>query len=173
LQLELLISFKYNIMTFKEIASKITGFSFPIFGISWNPSKSEIEVARKVITFLEDRRVLYVVYELESPNHCAKSVVKIRNFLTEQLFELDAKSELAITLKAMRSACRRFNNTIQNQYYSDRVSCDLGMGEQIHFYNAMGEFRATMGALIGKILVQHGIDSEGQLIEIIPFEIDE
>ena len=42
-------------------------------------------VARKVITFLEDRRVLFVVYELESPSHCAESIVKIREFLTEQL----------------------------------------------------------------------------------------
>jgi len=75
-------------MTFKEIVSRITGFSFPLFGVSWNPSKPEIEVARKVITFLEDRRVLFIVYELESPSHCAESIVKIREFLTEQLFNL-------------------------------------------------------------------------------------
>ncbi len=138
-------------MTFKEIASKITGFSFPIFGLSWNPSKSEIEVARKVMTFLEDRRVLYVVYELELPKHCAESVIKIREFLTEQLFDLDEKSELGTTLRAMRSACRKFLNTIQSQYYFDNDSRLSGMGEQIHFYNAMGELRATMGVLIAKI----------------------
>ncbi len=160
-------------MTFKEIANKITGFSFPIFGISWNPSKPEIEVARKVITFLEDRRVLYIVYELESPKYCAESVIKIREFLTEQLFELDTKSEFATTLRAMRSACRKFLNTIQGQYYFDRSNRDFGMGEQIHFYNAMGELRATIGVLIGKIIVMHGLDFEGQLISIIPFEQEE
>ena len=157
-------------MTFKEIASKITGFSFPMFGISWNPTKPEIEVARKVITFLEDRRVLYVVYELESPKHCTESVIKIREFLTEQLFDINTKSELATTLRAMRSACRKFLNTIQSQYYFDKSNRDFGMGEQIHFYNAMGELRATIGILIGKILVMHGLDFEGQLIEIIPFD---
>jgi hypothetical protein len=160
-------------MTFKEIASKITGFSFPIFGISWNPSKPEIVVARKVMTFLEDRRVLYVVYELETPKHCTESVIKIREFLTEQLFDLDAKSELATTLRAIRSACRKFLDTIQSQYYFDKSNRDFGMGEQIHFYNAMGELRATIGILIGKILVMHGLDFEGQLIEIIPFDQEE
>lgn len=160
-------------MTFKEIASKITGFSFPIFGISWNPSKPEIVVARKVITFLEDRRVLYVVYELESPKHCAESVIKIRVFLTEQLFDLDTKSELATTLRAIRSACGKFLNTIQNQYYFDKSNRDFGMGEQIHFFNAMGELRATIGILISKILVMHGLDVEGQLIAIIPFDQEE
>jgi hypothetical protein len=157
-------------MTFKEIASKVTGFSFPIFGLSWNPSKSEVEVARKVMTFLEDRRVLYVVYELELPKHCADSVIKIREFLTEQLFDLNEKSELGTTLRAMRSACRKFLNTIQGQYYFDKDSRLDGMGEQIHFYNAMGELRATMGILIAKILVMHGISFEGQLLEIIPFD---
>lgn len=43
-------------MAYKEIASKITGFSCPIFEISWNPPKLKIETAAKIITFLEDRR---------------------------------------------------------------------------------------------------------------------
>lgn len=160
-------------MTFKEIASIITGFSFPIFGISWNPSKSEIEIARNLITFLEDRRVLYVVYELESPNHCAESIIKIREYLTEQLYSLNSKSELSNIFRAMRSACRNFQNNIQNQYYFERNVRDFGMGEKIHFYNKMGEFRATMGILIGKIIVMHGLNFEGQLLSIIPFEFEE
>jgi uncharacterized protein DUF6650 len=160
-------------MTFKEVASKITGFSFPIFGISWNPSKPEIEIAKKVMTFLEDRRVLYVVYELESPQHCAESVIKIREFLTEQLFDLKHDSELSKVLRAMRSCCRKFLDEIQKSYYYEKANRDFGMGEKIHFYNEMGELRATMGILIAKILVMHGLDFEGQLIEIIPFEIDE
>jgi len=136
-------------------------------------SKTRKRAITKVITFLEDRRVLYVVYELESPRHCAESVIKIRDFLTEQLFDLNTKSELGVTLKAMRSACRKFLNTIQNAYYYDKMNHHFGMGEEIHFYNAMGELRATMGILIGKILVQHGIDCEGQLIEILPLEQEE
>lgn len=46
-------------MTFSEIASRPTGVSSPIFGISWNPSEAEVTTARRVAAFLEDRGVLY------------------------------------------------------------------------------------------------------------------
>ncbi len=107
-------------MTFKEIANKLTGFSIPIFGVSWTLAKLEIEVAKKVITFLEDRRVLYVVYELGSPQHCISSVIQIRKFLTIQMFDLGDKAELANILRAMRSACKKFLDSVQGQYYFNR-----------------------------------------------------
>ncbi|MFT3981184.1 MAG: hypothetical protein QM687_11985 [Ferruginibacter sp.] len=162
-------------MTFKEIANKLTGFSIPIFGVSWTPAKLEIDVAKKVITFLEDRRVLYVVYELESPQHCLSSILQIREFLTTQMFDLSDKSELANILRSMRSACRKFLDSVQGQYYFNkgrgRIDHDLGMGGQIHFYNAMGELRAIMGILLAKIIVMHGLNFEGELLNIIPFEL--
>jgi hypothetical protein len=158
-------------MTFKEIANRITGFSFPIFGMSWTPPALEIEIARKTIIFLEDRRVLYVVYELESPMHCVSSINIIRDFLTEQISSLGNETELSHTLRAMRATCRRFLNTIQEQYYFERMSRDFGTSEQIHFYNAMGELRATMGTLIAKVLVMHGLDCESDLLSIIPMQL--
>ncbi|NCI51399.1 hypothetical protein GWC95_15830 [Sediminibacterium roseum] len=164
-------------MTFKEIANKITGISFPVFGVSWTPTKPEIEIARKVIAFLEDRRVLYVVYQLETPQHCVDSVLKIREFLTTTLFEINADSELSDVLKAMRSACRTFLNEVQNAHYSKdskRLELNqLGLGGEIHFFNAMGVLRALTGVLIAKVLVMHGIDCESELLSIIPFTEDD
>jgi hypothetical protein len=162
-------------MTFKEIANRINGFSFPIFGISWTPAKLEIDIAKKTIIYLEDRRVLYVVYELESPQHCIESIIKIREFLTLQLFDLSETSELSIVLRAMRSACRKFLHDVQQQYYFEkthgRIKRIFGMSEQIHFYNATGELRATLGILIAKILIMHGLDCKSDLLKIIPFEL--
>lgn len=158
-------------MKFKEIANRITGISFPIFGISWNPQTLEVDVARKVITYLEDRRVLYNPYELESPNYCIQSILQIREFLTEQLFGIKNDSELGATIRAMRAACRKFLDTTESQYYFDKSSRqirDLGMGGQIRFYNDMGELRAIMGVLITKILIMHGIDCESDLLKILP-----
>jgi hypothetical protein len=43
---------------FQEIAARVTGFSTPVFGVSWSPSEPEVTAARRVVTFLEDRRVL-------------------------------------------------------------------------------------------------------------------
>ena len=46
-------------MKFQEILSRITGLSVPVFGVSWTPPAAEVTIARRVVTFLEDRRVLY------------------------------------------------------------------------------------------------------------------
>ena len=161
-------------MTFKEIANKITGISIPIFGISWTPAKLEIDVAKKVIVYLEDKRVLYVIYELESPRHCLNSVIQIREFLTTQLFDVDGNSELSTILREMRGTCRNFLNNVQEKYSFNKISgtIDRELGtENIHFYNAMGEFRIRMGILIAKVLIMYGINCESDLLNIIPFTL--
>lgn len=93
-------------MKFKEITSRVTGFSIPIFGISWNPPEPEVQAARRVVAFLEDRRVLYVASEMEVPIYCVRSVLEICSFLTTEIVKLSTGSGLADSLRAMRSACR-------------------------------------------------------------------
>jgi hypothetical protein len=89
-------------MKFKEIMSRMEGFSTPLGGVSWQPTEPEVSAARRVIAFLEDRRVLYAPDELEVPVHCVKPVLEIRHFLTGELGKLD-KSEFAASLRAMRA----------------------------------------------------------------------
>jgi len=160
-------------MTFKELASRITGVSFPVFGISWNPPKPDIEVAKNVITYLEDKRVLYNPYALEVPTDCMESVISMRKYLTEQLILVNKVSELNDILKAMRNACRKFldmtnrlhflRKPVQNKYYSK-----LENWEEMFFFSGIGELRGTMGILIAKILIMYGIDCEDNLLKIIP-----
>jgi uncharacterized protein DUF6650 len=52
---------------FSEIANRLTGISTPLGGVSWQSSDLEVSAARRVIAFLEDRRVLYAPDELEVP----------------------------------------------------------------------------------------------------------
>jgi hypothetical protein len=161
-------------MTYKEIASKITGFSCPIFGVSWNPPKLEIEIATKIITFLEDRRVLYNPYELEEPSHCQESVIRIREFLTEQLYNTDTNSELGKIIRGMRSACRKFLDSTQKSPFRKEIErgarIHLSMGMTMEFYSGIGELRGTIGILIGKLLVMFGLDCESDLLKIIPLD---
>ena len=56
-------------MKFSEIANRLTGISTPFGGASWQPAEMEIAAARRVIAFLEDRRVLYEPSEMEVPSH--------------------------------------------------------------------------------------------------------
>lgn len=76
-------------MKFSEMGRRLTGVTSPFFGVSWNPSEAEVTTARRVISFLEDRRVLYRPTEMEVPEHCIQSVLEIRRFLTVELSHLD------------------------------------------------------------------------------------
>ena len=102
-------------MKFQEIANRLTGISVPVFGVSWNPPEPQVTVARRVITFLEDRRVLYVPSEMETPDYCVKSILEIRQYLTKELASLESSTELAASLRAMRAACRKFLNTVGDE----------------------------------------------------------
>lgn len=94
-------------MKFSEIANRLTGISTPLGGVSWQATELEVSAARRVVSFLEDRRVLYAPDEMEVPAHCVHSVMDIRRFLTGELGKLDAGSEFAASLRAMRAACLR------------------------------------------------------------------
>jgi RHS repeat-associated protein len=64
-------------MKFSEIANRLTGISTPLVGVSWQPTDLEVSAARRVIAFLEDRRVLYAPEEMEVASHCVDSVLEI------------------------------------------------------------------------------------------------
>ncbi|MFT6556953.1 DUF6650 family protein [Sneathiella sp.] len=157
-------------MKFKEVASRVTGLSSPIFGISWNPPEPEIAVARRIITFLEDRRVLYVPSEMESPEYCVRSVLKIRSFLTEQLSGLSTKSDLTDTIRALRSSCRKFLNTVGENNEIVAHGAHQGHWASWVFNGAVGEMRGVFGIHIARLAASHGLDVEDELATIIPDE---
>ena len=99
-------------MKLQEVLLRLTGISTPIFGISWDPPEAESTTAKRIVAFLEDRRVLYVPSEMEVPAHCVDSVLRIRGFLTSELESSGLSSELAESLRAMRMACRKFLRTV-------------------------------------------------------------
>ena len=152
-------------LLFQEIASKITGFSTPVFGMQWTPPSKEREIAKSVVTFLEDRRVLYNPTELELPHHCISSVIEIRHFLTTKMNDLDQNGELAKNLKTMRAACRKFLDSAQRldvQHFSH------GSYQSWVFYSSLGEMRGLFGMCLSQILLSYGLDIEKDLASILP-----
>ena len=83
-------------MIFNEIKERLTALRGPIFGLSWNPSETECTKANKIIRFLEDRRVLYNPYEQECPDHCIRSIIEIRHFLTDKIQDVSSLSLIHI-----------------------------------------------------------------------------
>ena len=161
-------------MKFSEIANRLTGISTPLGGVSWQATELEVSAARRVVSFLEDRRVLYAPDEMEVPAHCVHSVMDIRRFLTGELGRLDAGSEFAASLRAMRAACRKF---------LDRVGVDgsevalyanhRGHWSSWTFYGALGELRGTFGVHLARIAAQFKLDIEDKLASILPAKDEE
>jgi hypothetical protein len=158
---------------FSEIANRLTGISTPFGGASWQPADLEVSAARRVIAFLEDRRVLYEPGQMEVPSHCVHSVIEIRRCLSEELGKLENGSELAASLRAMRAACRKFLERVGTD--GDRVihfANDQGHYASWTFYGALGELRGTFGVHVAKIAAAFQLDVEDRLASILPAPAD-
>ena len=153
-------------INFKKIAKSLTGFSTPIFGVSWSPPESDREIVRRLITFFEDRRALYNPYNIETSMWVIKSVLGIRKKLTDTLETLDENSDISPHLRAMRAACRKFMDEIEKQKRGR-----YPFREDI--FTALGEMRAIFGIHIAQLCVKYGIDIEGDLATILPIEDNE
>ena len=66
----------------------VTGFSTPFVGVQWTKTARDKDIARAVVVFLEDRRVLFADRHVEDEQHCVESVLQIRAFLTEQIKQI-------------------------------------------------------------------------------------
>jgi len=122
-----------------------------------------------VISFLEDRRVLYAPDELEVPRHCVQSVMEIRRFLTAELGKLDKGSEFAASLRAMRAACHNFLERVGE----DGEEVALYANHHGHwaswtFYSALGQMRGVFGVHLARIAAQFELDIEDSLATILP-----
>lgn len=164
-------------MRFTEIAARLTGISSPVFGVSWNPPEAEVTAAKRIIAYLEDRRVLYQPTEMEHPSHCVASVLDIRGFLTDELGKLDPHEPLAQNLQAMRAACRKFLTTVDDEpgphgFLVDPVQYSWSLGCWT-FLAALGDLRTTVGLHVAMIAVRNGLDIEGDLATILPGELDD
>jgi len=154
-------------MKFSELASRLTGFSIPVFGVSWNPPEPEVAVARRVLAFLEDRRVLFNPYHLEVAEQCVQSVLEIRRFLTEEIGHLAGSSALGDHLRGIRAACRKFLDGMHPG--SHRILRPHWPGPlESEFFTQLGELRASIGLRVAAIALMNGIDVEGELASTLP-----
>jgi len=153
--------------TFKKIARSLTGFSTPVFGVSWNPPETDREIVKKLITFLEDRRALYNPYNIETVLWVTESIMEIRKRLTDVLETLDDGSDISAHIRAMRAACRKYMDENEVQL---KIRGITHRGESL---TSLGELRGVFGIHIAQLCVKYGVDIEGELATILPVEDDE
>lgn len=155
-------------MRFTELLNRLTGISCPVFGVSWNPVDTERSIARRIIIFLEPRRVLYSSYDYESVCPCITSVTEIKNYLTSELQNIDEQSELNAYVRSMRNACNKFLSKCPDKKEFRCYACQPGNIDNWIFTSAIGELRGVFGVMIGQIAKVYGLDVEDDLAQIIP-----
>lgn len=125
--------------------------------------KSDQQLVRELMNFLEDRRVLFNSYDSEILYYAVGSVQEIRKFLSEQINHTQPYSELESEFKLMRAACRKFLDATQ--------SVDNGPHhDNSTFYLALGGFRDVVGVYLAAIAERYGWYIGGQLRVILPAE---
>ena len=87
-----------------EVLNRFRGVSIAGVGASWNPPELEIQKARRIIAFCEDRRILFAPHNWEMKDESVDSALKIREFLTKELGDIDRQSELAKNIECIRKA---------------------------------------------------------------------
>ena len=145
--------------------ARLTGFSTPLVGASWQAPAAERDVAAQLLARLEDRRVLYSPSEGEVPHHCAQSVIDIRQMLSDALATLGGKGVLAEHIRAMGSASRRFLDRIGSDYDAMREG---GHYLSWEFLDALGQMRALFGVHLAMIAARYDLDVRGNLRDILP-----
>jgi hypothetical protein len=150
----------------QAIARRLTGISCPVAGISWIPPTDEKDKARRLLTFLEDRRALYQTYDMEAGPYVVKSILEIRERLTSDLGDVSKSSVLGESILAMRAACRGFLNKTQRTerhgYFMDAL-----------IISALGELRALFGVHIARLACAYDLELEEPLVSVLPPEPDD
>jgi hypothetical protein len=153
----------------KKLGQSITGFSTPIFGLQWQPPKTDRGIVRDVLIFLEDRRVLYNPHAWEIPDHVAQSLIEIRERLTSQMSALSDDAPAYAHFSSMRAACRQYLNSAGEDEFRGRRR---GYWNDQDFSEALGKLRATIGMHVAALCEEYGIEVEDQLASMFPSSED-
>lgn len=150
----------------KSFASRLTGISLPIVGISWTPPQDERKIAKALITFFEDKRVLSMPYHMEVGRYVVDSILDIRKRITSDLEKTSSSSTLGESLIAMRTTCHKFLNETQEP---DMRSYSM----DFYMIDCLSKLRATFGIHIARLAFVYDLVVAPQLEPILPAEMEE
>jgi hypothetical protein len=148
-------------LKFSEISNRVTGYSGPVFGASWEPPQLDRERARDVIGWLSHRPVIYDPAESELTDQARLGVFDIRKYLKVELAKGGIAHELGDCLRAMHEACETFAADPYDEDDPESVG------------RALGKLREEFGWNVAVIAVRHGIDVPGELATILPLDADD
>lgn len=155
--------------TLRGTKIRFKGASALGFGTSWDISNADRDAVRGLLTFLEDRRVLYVPQHLEVHGDVEQSVHEIRRRCTDALTALAERAPARKHVQAIRAACRRFLE--EPPRFGNLMPHQFGrFADEAGFFVALGELRASIGMQIANLASYYEIELEPDLAAILPAE---
>ena len=136
------------------------------FSVNWEKVPGDEEVAHRVVTFLEDRRLLFGKRHSEDELECVSSAMMSRAFLTDELTKAKAGKSLADSLRAMRAAFRQFVDAAGPSARNFRGY--IGSPGMDPYSTALENLRALVGLHLALIADKYNIEIEPDLAQILP-----
>lgn len=149
-------------LNWRELIGRITGVSTPVFGISWTPPETEVEIARDLLIYLEDRRFLYTPFEDEDAGHIIQSIDQTRDVMTGFLQRAESKSEITKCITTLRAVSRNFMSRVGAE------SSSAGIALGFEYILALGELRSAFGLQIAIVARAYGLNVADPLVDVLP-----
>lgn len=146
---------------------RVTGVSFPWFGVSWEYGDSDKDIVRRVFIFLEDRRVLYTPLDAQTFFWVGESAIQIRDMITRELSGKSIGRELQERLERMRKSVRKFADAL------DEIKQLQNSGSITEFeirdrqVLALGEMRGSVNPLLADLAIEYKVEVEEDLAAVL------
>lgn len=144
---------------------RLTGVGTPFGSLSFEKKDDDREIARRVISLLEDRRVLYEDMAWEVPSECIHSAERTREELTALIANANISDGLSQQVKLLRSYFRTF----MSHRHAHHRPGGYGYGAD-PFSVALGELRAKVGQVVGDLAARFDLEVEPELATIVPVD---
>ena len=133
------------------------------FGLAIETGPSDPELARGVLAFLEDRRILWEDMRFEIPDECMRSAEKTRDYLTSAIQVPGVGADYAQLLAEVRQLFTAFMMQDNRYRYMHRVP--YGPDE---LSLALGNLRSAVGERIAEMSVAFDLGVGPNLRSIVP-----
>lgn len=150
----------------------MTGIKLPGgVGVTWEYEKDEKLIASTLLTFLENKRILFHPYVDRCPGNAIISVLELRKRIQSDMEQLDRNTYLHKTLSLMRNSINLFLEYASANCESV-TSCKDCRVRKTGCLKGLIEFRKEMGRCIAGICISFDLDVEEQLATIMPLNVD-
>ena len=132
---------------------RLTGISTPIGGLSWDSNETGKKNFKRLLLYLESKRILVNPTEMEKKEWCIESVIKIKDHLISITEKIPLNNEFDLqVLRALIDTCNCYLDTIS------QLELPLIIGKKdgdkwvdLNFDSAMKTFRNGFRLEIKKI----------------------